>query len=42
MMARLEKQEMTEYYKWLLHIERTEFEKELLEIVSIIPIMSII
>ena len=42
MMARLEKQEMAEYYKWLLHIERMEFKKELLEIVSIIPIMSII
>ena len=39
MMARLEKQEMAKYYKWLLRIERAEFEKELLEIVSINPIM---
>ena len=34
-MARLEKQETAEYYNWLLRIERAEFEKELLEIVSI-------
>ena len=33
-MSRAEVQESTEYYKWLLHIERAEFEKELLEIVS--------
>ena len=37
-MARVEKQESTEYYRWLFKIERTEFEKELLEIVSILPI----
>ena len=36
-MARLEKQESAEYYQWLFKIERTEFEKELLEIVSIPP-----
>ena len=41
-MVRSEKQEMAEYYNWLLHIERAEFEKELLEIVSINPIMNII
>ena len=35
-MARLEAQESTEYYKWLFQIERVEFEKELLEIVSIL------
>ena len=35
-MARLEAQESAEYYKWLLQIERVEFEKELLEIVGII------
>ena len=34
-MARLEAQESAEYYKWLFRIERIEFEKELLEIVSI-------
>ena len=34
-MARLEAQESIEYYKWLFRIERIEFEKELLEIVSI-------
>ena len=39
MMVRLEKQEMAKYYKWLLRIERAEFEKELLEFVSINPIM---
>ena len=37
-MARLEKQESAEYYRWPFKIERTEFEKELLEIVSILPI----
>ena len=37
-MARLEKQESAKYYRWLFKIERTEFEKELLEIVSILPI----
>ena len=37
-MARLEKQESAEYYRWDFKIERTEFEKELLEIVSILPI----
>ena len=37
-MARSEKQESAEYYQWLLKIERTEFEKELLEIVSILSI----
>ena len=37
-MARLEAQESTEYYKWLLLIERIEFKKELLEIVSIITL----
>ena len=37
-MARLEKQELAEYYQWLLKIERTEFEKELLGIISILPI----
>ena len=35
-MSRLEAQESTEYYKWLLQIEHIEFKKELLEIVSII------
>ena len=35
-MARLEAQESAEYYKWHLRIEHIEFEKELLEIVSII------
>ena len=35
-MAKLEAQESTEYYKWLFRIERIEFEKELLEIVSIL------
>ena len=39
-MARLEKQESAEYYQWLFKIERTEFEKELLEIVSFLPIYS--
>ena len=34
MMSRAEVQESAEYYKWLLCIERAEFEKELLEIVS--------
>ena len=33
-MSRAEVQESAEYYKWLLRIERAEFEKELLEIVS--------
>ena len=33
-MSRAEVQESAEYYKWLLRIERIEFEKELLEIVS--------
>ena len=33
-MSRAEVQESVEYYKWLLRIERAEFEKELLEIVS--------
>ena len=33
-MSRAEVQESAEYYKWLLCIERAEFEKELLEIVS--------
>ena len=33
-MSRAEVQESAEYYKWLLHIERAESEKELLEIVS--------
>ena len=37
-MARLEAQESAEYYKWLLWIERVEFKKELLEIVSIITL----
>ena len=37
-MARLEKQESAEYYQWLFKIERTEFEKELLEIISILSI----
>ena len=41
-MARSEKQETAEYYNWLLCIERAEFEKELLEIVSINPIVNII
>ena len=35
-MAKLEAQESAEYYKWLFRIERIEFEKELLEIVSIL------
>ena len=34
-MSRAEAQESAEYYRWLLHIERAEFEKELLEIVSL-------
>ena len=33
-MARLEAQENIEYYQWLFRIEREQFEKELLEIVS--------
>ena len=33
-MARLEAQESIEYYQWLFRIEREQFEKELLEIVS--------
>ena len=33
-MARLEAQESTEYYQWLFRIEREQFEKERLEIVS--------
>ena len=37
-MARLEKQESAKYYWWLFKIERTEFKKELLEIVSILSI----
>ena len=37
-MAKLEPQESAEYYKWLLLVERIEFEKELLEIVSIITL----
>ena len=36
--ARLEAQESAKYYKWLLQIECVEFEKELLEIVSIITL----
>ena len=34
-MSRADMQEFAEYYKWLLRIERAEFEKELLEIVSL-------
>ena len=41
-MARLKAQESTEYYKWLLRIEHIEFEKELLEIVSIFKKISTI
>ena len=37
-MARLEAQESLKYYKWLFRIECIEFEKELLEIVSIFTI----
>ena len=33
-MARLEAQESIEYYQWLFRIEREQFKKELLEIVS--------
>ena len=33
-MARLEAQESIEYYQWLFRIEREQFEKEFLEIVS--------
>ena len=33
-MAQYKQQEMAEYYRWLLKIERNEFEKELLDIVS--------
>ena len=32
-MACLEQQEAAEYYRWLFKIERTEFEKELLDII---------
>ena len=35
-MASKEAQETTEYYQWLIQIERQEFEEELLEIVSIL------
>ena len=31
-------QETVEYYSWLLRIEREDFEKELMEIVSILKI----
>ena len=34
-MAQKETQEMAEYYEWLIRIEHTEFERELLDIVSI-------
>ena len=34
-MSRSEAQETAEFYKWLLHIEKAESEKELLEIVSL-------
>ena len=34
-MAQKETQETVEYYKWLIRIERAEFERELLDIVSI-------
>ena len=37
-MAILEKQQSAEYYQWLFKIERTEFKKELLGIVSILSI----
>ena len=33
-MSRAEEQETTEYYRWLLQIEKAEFEKELLDIAS--------
>ena len=33
-MSRLEAQETEKYYRWLVKIERDEFEKELLKIVS--------
>ena len=33
-MAGKEDQETKEYYQWLIHLERQEFEEELLEIVS--------
>ena len=41
-MLRLEEQESAEYYKWLLWIEKAEFEKELLEIVSLLKMFQII
>ena len=41
-MSRLEEQESTEYYKWLLQIEKAEFEKELLDIVSLSKMFQII
>ena len=34
-MAQKDTQETVEYYRWLLRIERQQFEEELLEIVSI-------
>ena len=34
-MAQKETQEMAEYYKWLIRIKRAEFQRELLDIVSI-------
>ena len=37
-MARIQAQESAKYYKWLLWIEHVEFEKEFLEIVSIITL----
>ena len=36
-MARKEVQETTEYYQWLIWLERQEFKKELLEIVRVLP-----
>ena len=33
-MSQEEKQEIKEYYQWLIHLERQQFEEELLEIVS--------
>ena len=30
-------QETTEYYQWLIWLERQEFEEELQEIVSVLP-----
>ena len=41
-MLRLEEQESAEYYKWLLWIEKAEFEEKLLEIASLSKMFQII